>query len=163
MSLVTRCPRCKTLFRVAPGQLQARAGQVRCGRCMNVFDGFQALAIEQPNAGGTSLRVAPEHGPAPYAAAAPDAVSAAPALPLRPAVVPVAPRASTAPAARTPPVAARPLRPRAPFSGILQRELPLSTQWAAACALLGILLIIQLAYVFRSDLAARYPALRSVL
>ena len=59
MSLVTRCPRCKTLFRVMPAQLQARAGQVRCGRCMHVFDGFQALAVEQPDA-VSEVRFAPE-------------------------------------------------------------------------------------------------------
>lgn len=42
--MVTRCPLCATLFRVTPQQLQARQGQVRCGRCMKVFDGFAALA-----------------------------------------------------------------------------------------------------------------------
>ena len=45
MSMVTRCPSCATLFRVTPQQLQARDGQVRCGRCMTVFDGFTGLAI----------------------------------------------------------------------------------------------------------------------
>src|SRR5690349_3117462 len=47
MSLVTRCPRCKTLFRISAEQLQARRGQVRCGRCMQVFDGFATLAAER--------------------------------------------------------------------------------------------------------------------
>jgi predicted Zn finger-like uncharacterized protein len=42
--MVTRCPACETLFRVTPQQLQAHRGQVRCGRCMTVFDGFKALA-----------------------------------------------------------------------------------------------------------------------
>ncbi len=45
MSMVTRCTSCATLFRVTPMQLQARDGQVRCGRCMTVFDGFEGLAI----------------------------------------------------------------------------------------------------------------------
>lgn len=44
MSMVTRCPSCETLFRVTPEQLQALEGQVRCGRCMTVFDGFKGLA-----------------------------------------------------------------------------------------------------------------------
>ena len=44
MSMVTRCPSCDTLFRVTPQHLQAYHGQVRCGRCMTVFDGFKGLA-----------------------------------------------------------------------------------------------------------------------
>jgi predicted Zn finger-like uncharacterized protein len=43
MSLVTRCPKCATAFRVLPAQLGARSGQVRCGKCNTVFDGIAAL------------------------------------------------------------------------------------------------------------------------
>lgn len=46
MSLVTRCPACSTAFRVQPGQLSARKGQVRCGKCNTVFDGIAALVDE---------------------------------------------------------------------------------------------------------------------
>ena len=46
MSLFTRCPTCGTTFRVLPGQLSARAGRVRCGKCSAVFDGIAAL-VEQ--------------------------------------------------------------------------------------------------------------------
>lgn len=46
MSLITRCPSCATAFRVVPGQLSARAGRVRCGKCGAVFDGIKAL-VEQ--------------------------------------------------------------------------------------------------------------------
>lgn len=46
MSLVTRCPSCATAFRVGPGQLSARAGRVRCGKCGAVFDGIKALVEE---------------------------------------------------------------------------------------------------------------------
>jgi len=45
MSMVTRCPSCETLFRVTPQQLQTHDGQVRCGRCMTVFDGAKGLAM----------------------------------------------------------------------------------------------------------------------
>jgi predicted Zn finger-like uncharacterized protein len=38
VSLVTRCPNCSTSFRATQAQLQARGGQVRCGRCGIVFD-----------------------------------------------------------------------------------------------------------------------------
>ena len=50
MSLVTRCPGCATAFRVLPGQLAARNGQVRCGRCNTVFDGIGALLDAAPAA-----------------------------------------------------------------------------------------------------------------
>jgi predicted Zn finger-like uncharacterized protein len=48
MSLVTRCPSCATAFRVQRGQLAARAGQVRCGKCNTVFDGIAALMEDGP-------------------------------------------------------------------------------------------------------------------
>jgi predicted Zn finger-like uncharacterized protein len=43
MSLVTRCSNCGTAFRVMPGQLSARVGRVRCGKCDTVFDGIAGL------------------------------------------------------------------------------------------------------------------------
>ncbi len=58
MTMVTRCPSCATLFRVTPQQLQTRDGQVRCGRCMTVFDGFKGLGT-LPDQG------APETAPEP--------------------------------------------------------------------------------------------------
>lgn len=42
-ALVTRCPSCGTAFRVLPGQLSARVGKVRCGKCQSVFDGVANL------------------------------------------------------------------------------------------------------------------------
>jgi predicted Zn finger-like uncharacterized protein len=48
VSLVTRCPRCATAFRVQPGQLSAQKGQVRCGKCNTVFDGIAALVHPAP-------------------------------------------------------------------------------------------------------------------
>ena len=54
--LITQCPACGTHFRVTPEQLQTHQGQVRCGRCMTIFDGLRALAALQepaPPAGST--------------------------------------------------------------------------------------------------------------
>lgn len=48
MSLSTRCPNCATAFRVQPGQLSARGGKVRCGKCATVFDGVAGLVEEKP-------------------------------------------------------------------------------------------------------------------
>lgn len=55
MSLVTRCSNCATAFRVMPGQLSARNGRVRCGKCGTVFDGIAGLVEE----GHEPLRLEP--------------------------------------------------------------------------------------------------------
>jgi predicted Zn finger-like uncharacterized protein len=44
----TRCPGCKTIFRVTPQQLEMRGGQVRCGHCHAVFNGVAALLSLAP-------------------------------------------------------------------------------------------------------------------
>jgi predicted Zn finger-like uncharacterized protein len=43
MSMITRCPACKTSFRVVPDQLRISDGWVRCGQCQEVFDANAAL------------------------------------------------------------------------------------------------------------------------
>ena len=68
MSAVTRCPGCGTAFRVTEAQLEARAGQVRCGQCSVVFD---ARAMLLPNSGPAveePVSVAPD-AEAPHASA----------------------------------------------------------------------------------------------
>jgi predicted Zn finger-like uncharacterized protein len=44
----TRCPGCKTIFRVTAQQLAMRGGQVRCGHCHAVFDGVAGLLSLAP-------------------------------------------------------------------------------------------------------------------
>ena len=41
--LITTCAVCRARFRVTPQQLNARQGQVRCGNCQKVFNGFESL------------------------------------------------------------------------------------------------------------------------
>jgi predicted Zn finger-like uncharacterized protein len=48
----TRCPGCKTIFRVSSQQLAMREGQVRCGHCRTVFDGELALVSLAPRPRG---------------------------------------------------------------------------------------------------------------
>jgi predicted Zn finger-like uncharacterized protein len=43
MSLITRCPACKTLFKVVPDQLRISEGWVRCGQCDEIFDASSHL------------------------------------------------------------------------------------------------------------------------
>src|SRR5205823_832489 len=44
----TRCPGCLTVFRVTPAQLALRGGQVRCGHCRTVFDGYAQMISLAP-------------------------------------------------------------------------------------------------------------------
>jgi len=48
-SVYTQCPNCETIFRVSAEVLRAAAGQVRCGRCGEVFNALSRLA-EQADA-----------------------------------------------------------------------------------------------------------------
>ncbi len=43
--VTTTCPQCMTIFRVNPEQLAARRGQVRCGRCRHVFNGYETVSV----------------------------------------------------------------------------------------------------------------------
>lgn len=36
-NMVTRCPQCKTSFRITPAQLKTARGAVRCGSCLTIF------------------------------------------------------------------------------------------------------------------------------
>lgn len=44
--MITTCPACRTRFRVAPEQLDAHGGDVRCGRCAKVFNAHAYLEHE---------------------------------------------------------------------------------------------------------------------
>ncbi|MDR0251395.1 MAG: zinc-ribbon domain-containing protein [Burkholderiales bacterium] len=39
----TRCPQCRTTFRITSQQLALRDGRARCGHCRNIFNAFTAL------------------------------------------------------------------------------------------------------------------------
>jgi predicted Zn finger-like uncharacterized protein len=43
MVLATRCPHCRTTFRVVQDQLKLRGGLVRCGACKEIFNGTENL------------------------------------------------------------------------------------------------------------------------
>jgi predicted Zn finger-like uncharacterized protein len=69
MALVTRCPNCAAAFRVTPLHLQAHGGDVRCGQCAQVFNGFATLAtVQEPedqDVAGTEAEEMPETEAAP--------------------------------------------------------------------------------------------------
>lgn len=71
--LVTRCPRCRTVFMVRPEQLAIRKGVVRCGRCDTVF-----RARTRPMAASLSRAKSPSTPPDVGAVIAESAVATAP-------------------------------------------------------------------------------------
>lgn len=89
----TRCPGCRTVFRVTAAQLALRDGQVRCGHCRTVFDGtanlisvLRTTPAPSPGEEGTgpltvTLRAAHALEPAPpESPAGPPATAATPAV-----------------------------------------------------------------------------------
>ncbi len=173
--LITTCTHCSARFRVTPQQLNAKQGQVRCGRCRSVFNGFQALERFPDDDTGARLlaaREAAERAPGPRVP-----VEALPfeELPdietLEPA--PFAAQGGSLPAFEEPvPVpatAARSVR-TGPHPGRgdltlppLPRARPPARAWAFGAALLALILAAELAYAYRSPLAQRYPVLRPYL
>jgi len=146
--MITQCPACGTHFRVTPEQLQAHQGQVRCGRCMAVFDGLQALA-ELPE-------------PAPAAADA----RAFQLEPVEPAQAPPPPAQARAAEA------AQGERDYGPPPEQLSLDETLFVDpaqarrdrlWAVGAALLVFVLAGQAAYYYRAELAVKYPGLKPYL
>jgi predicted Zn finger-like uncharacterized protein len=137
MSLATRCPNCATIFRVQPGQLSARGGKVRCGKCHTVFDGVAALLEE----GAAAASAPPE--PSPQLALFESARR----------TPPVAARAE--PAGEEPPaaefLAAEPPPPRHRLA------------WSLGSVLALLALAAQAALVFRTEIAVLAPEARAPL
>jgi predicted Zn finger-like uncharacterized protein len=160
----TRCPGCKTIFRVTPQQLAMRAGQVRCGHCHTVFDGVAALV---------SLAPRPREEPEPEfdeAALGPPTVTLRSAQALQPApddcddrVEPagkVALEDNEADAARDPQIAYS-----ARFSWQEKQERRRVPSWlyALAIPLLVLLLAGQALFHFRDAIAAHWPTTQPTL
>jgi len=211
--LVTTCKHCAARFRVTPDQLNLRQGQVRCGECGGVFNGFEALERFPGDDTGTRLlaaRAAPAEPDESLMPARPFAEAPSPPHPVmghdaerspgvagprsgtEPPPEPAAPRQHWAvvpdgdpPAAveprpeplpeLEPPVETTSLPPRRaveaarPLSDFAMPvpdptpAPPPSRAWAFAAALLALVMGMQLAYGFRAEIAARYPAARPVL
>lgn len=46
IALFTQCPECETIFKLSAEVLRAAAGEVRCGRCGEIFNALRSLAEE---------------------------------------------------------------------------------------------------------------------
>jgi predicted Zn finger-like uncharacterized protein len=158
----TRCPGCKTIFRVTQQQLAMRAGQVRCGHCKTVFDG---------NAHLISLAPRPRHeAEAPYdeAALGPPTVTLRSSLALEPpGGEPSVTRERAGPAATVAddePDPVREISYEERFAPVKnRRKSPIaSALLVAAVPLLLLALVAQAAIHWREVLAAHFPATRPV-
>ena len=183
--LITTCSHCHARFRVTPQQLNARQGQVRCGRCAKVFNGFQALERFPDDDTGARLLAAREAQERargvdmPEVETLPDQEEGREAPP--PAAVHAAPAPAEPPAreaarerhrARHAPPASPVVLPEPqPEPGPEEEELtleppprePPSRAWRFGVALLALVLLVELAYAYRGPLAQRYPVVRPAL
>ena len=171
--LITTCSHCEARFRVTPQQLNARQGQVRCGRCNQVFNGFQALERFPDDDTGSRLLAAAELAEREQGR---EAAAGGIDLPLEPeaprATEPMPALETIAPIAEEPPPApyappARAARTEAPAEPELTLEMPppqpLSRAWSFGVALMLLVLLAELAFAFRGPVAQRYPMLRPAL
>ncbi|WP_179404886.1 DUF3426 domain-containing protein [Burkholderia guangdongensis] len=62
MLLATRCPHCKTVFRLQQAQLEAHGGLVRCGHCQQVFNAAESRIGEPESTGNAGSDPAPDEG-----------------------------------------------------------------------------------------------------
>lgn len=174
--LITTCSQCRARFRVTPGQLNAKQGQVRCGRCQKVFNGFEALERFPDDDTGARLLAARE-------AAERSAANLAPVEPVSfdelpdietlqlPDDPPERPQPAfveePAPIPSTPPRASRAAHYESPHPAItlpsIPRPAPPARAWAFGSALLVLVLATELSYAFRGPIAQRYPVLRPYL
>ena len=166
----TRCPGCRTVFRVTPAQLQLRAGQVRCGHCRTVFDGTAQLIQLAPASDSGARDDSAEDD-----ARGPLTVTLRNAHALEPVVVPPPPTA--APRTVTEEPSAPP--PSPPAAAKDQDEVDYDNRFAwdrpkrrsrsrtavyiAAIVVLVLGFLGQLAWSYRDRLAAHMPQTRPIL
>jgi predicted Zn finger-like uncharacterized protein len=190
---MVRCPACATVFRASPEQLAARAGLVRCGRCSTVFNARgQFVEDAPPNKGAVAVgeKVLPEATP-PAADSMPVAFpQAAPfhvgsvALPAEEGTSGDARTGATEPQDSPIPVPASLLAKESIDSALVVAgpDYPVSGQlseladqpahgflhrsaiaWGTVLLLGAVLALVQIAYLFRSEIALASPTLRPTL
>jgi predicted Zn finger-like uncharacterized protein len=176
----TRCPLCKTVFRVTDAQLALREGMVRCGHCQTIFDGRAAQISLAPR------RVADDEvmdeamlGPPTVTLRSSRALEPLPPIehpsqieprlhdeevaPAEPATHTVAPdRGGTAGASDAAPDDVD-FEHRFAWDRSARRRTRRTWVYALAIPLLLLLLAAQLLYHFRDAIAAHWPTTRPVL
>ncbi|HUF80372.1 MAG TPA: DUF3426 domain-containing protein [Burkholderiales bacterium] len=150
MSLITKCTSCGTTFRVTEPQLQAHGGKVRCGTCMTVFDGVQAL-VTLPDAAVEAPRKDAAGEPGGFKLEPDDPSAAAPP----PETVHVSP-----PARETDDYGPSPEQLSLDDQLYVEERRRGAKAWAAGAVVLAFALGAQAVHLYRGDVAAHYPVLK---
>lgn len=161
MSLVTCCPACGTAFHVKPEQLAAHRGDVRCGKCANVFNALAHLTETAPTA-EEAKSVAAENPveTIPGAVEAPAAAENAPASPAIPGGEEHAVEMTAEPERKL----VQPAPPEFKLTPARPAKRPLSPWLLTPLGLLLLLLALgQTLYFLRTEVAARLPHTRPYL
>ncbi|MDQ3027236.1 MAG: zinc-ribbon and DUF3426 domain-containing protein [Pseudomonadota bacterium] len=160
--LITTCAHCRSRFRVTPQQLNAKQGQVRCGSCEKVFNGFEALERFPDDDTGGRLLAARESeeraGDVDFDVLAPEPMPEIETIDPKIPAVPIEEPVRVSPAA--------PARAAAPIVELTldtPPPAPISRAWSFGAVLLAVALALELAYAFRGPIAQRYPVLRPAL
>ncbi len=164
--LITTCTHCHARFRVTPEQLNKRQGQVRCGQCEKVFNGFEALERHPSDDTGTRLLAAhaaaaslePLDRLAPIEMDAPALEREIPPEVFAPSPEPEEGESPLVPPAAAPAPAPAPLYPY--VEPTVAAPAPLSRAWLFGAVLLALLLGVQALYAFRAQVAQQYPDTR---
>ncbi len=158
--LITTCGQCGARFRVTPQQLNAKQGQVRCGSCQGVFNGFEALERHPDDDTGSRLLAAREAADRAAEAQAPRASGTA--EPADVETLQSSPEGLPEPAREPEPRAARPQRQLRPDLTIPAPPpaVPPARAWRFGVVLMMLVLAGEAAYAYRGPLAQRYPVLR---
>jgi predicted Zn finger-like uncharacterized protein len=156
----TRCPGCKTVFRVTDAQLALRGGQVRCGHCRTVFNGETARISLVPQAPLAHDDVHDELSSGPPTVTLRSARALDPAPPDDRSTPPYAPPAAT-------PGALPPIDMDYENRFARDRKRAPSRFWKTAgkigVPVLTLTLVLQAVFHFRDAVAAYVPATRPLL
>jgi predicted Zn finger-like uncharacterized protein len=141
--LYTRCPGCRTIFRVTEGQLALREGQVRCGHCRTIFNGREHLISLAPPADGDQEFDELAQGP--------------PTVTLR-----------SARSLDPPPPEPEPEAPEVDYENRFawdkkKPQRSFTALYAAAIPVLVLALVLQAAFHFRDAIAANWPGSKPLL
>lgn len=172
--LITTCTHCLARFRVTPQQLNAKQGQVRCGRCRKIFNGFEALERYPDDDTGSRLLAAHEaqlraKGVGDSSESVPleeipDTLAHAAAPPATPATAASAVQAPPPIPPPGPPSKPLEIKPRWPGPTVyeVEREPSRGTSraWAYGAAFLAVIVALEAGFAARGALAQRYPVLR---
>ena len=165
----TRCPGCLTVFRVTPAQLALRDGQVRCGHCRTVFDGYaQMISLapmprESTEAERDDLALGPPTVTLRSARALDPVSDSSRAIP-EPSFRTDAPDTARTPQGTIRTITDTDAAQRSGGDKRTRRKTHLQRRaWAAGVPILAALLIGQALFHFRDALAAHWPASKPVL